>query len=270
MSVNVFSILEDLIKQFLSAVPHIVGALIFAFIGFLIAKAVSKVISTILRASGLDKVAERLNHMDMLQQYKIKIVPSSLLSRIIYYVLLMIFLIGATEILGMPVVSKLIGDLINYVPNLIAAAIVLLIGLFIADGLKGIALTTCKSLGIPSGKIIANFLFYFVFLTAAISALSQAKIDTDFIKSNLSILLGGTVAAFAIAYGLASRDAVANFLASFYVKPKFKVGDIITVSGFTGRIIQIDGNSATIQTDKSRIYIPLGKLAAENVEIHDN
>ena len=266
--INLFSILEDLLKRFFSAVPSIVGAILVAIVGYLIAKAIKKIVLFALHSVGIDKAAEKLNDIDIIRECKIKIVPSLILSKITYYIILLIFLIAATELLQMPAVSKLISDLINYIPNLISAAIVLVIGVLVADGLKNIALTTCKSLGIPSGKIISNFLFYFVFLTAAISALSQAKIDTDFIKSNLSIILAGGVAAFALAYGLASKEAMSNFLATFYLKPKIKEGDYITVLGNTGKIILLDSNSITLETADSKMIIPLGKLATEKIEIH--
>ena len=83
-----------------------------------------------------------------------------------------------------------------------------IIGLLIANGLKNIVYSTCKSIGIPSSNLISTFVFWFVFITALVSALSQAKIDTDFVKNNLSIILGGAVAAFAIGYGFASKDMI--------------------------------------------------------------
>jgi small-conductance mechanosensitive channel len=167
----------------------------------------------------------------------------------------------------MPVVSQLVHDLINYVPTLISAVIVLLFGLLIADTVKDATATACKSLGIPSGQVIANFLFYFIFLTALISALSQAKIDTDFIKSNLNILLGAGVGAFGLGYGLASKDMMSNFLASFYSRDKIKIGDLVAIDGVKGVIIDMDNTSLALQLEHSVVIIPLNKVATSKVEI---
>jgi small-conductance mechanosensitive channel len=137
-----------------------------------------------------------------------------------------------------------------------------------ADFLKNIVKTTCDSLGIPAAGVIANVVFYFVFLNISMITLAQAGIDTAFIESNLSIILGGIVLAFAIGYGLASRHIVANFLASFYNRDKIKVGDIISINGLKGEVVELDNTSMVLQAHEKRIIVPLNKLATEPVEVH--
>ena len=102
-----------------------------------------------------------------------------------------------------------------------------------------------------------------------VSALSQAHIDTDFIKSNLTVLLGAFAGAFALGYGLASKDLMSSILASFYHKDRFDLGDVITIEGVTGEIVEIDNASITLQTDGKRVVFPSSKLHSEKVEIHD-
>lgn len=263
-------ILEELLKKFFGAVPNLIAALSVALIGVLLAKAVSKLVTHIFELIGADKLADKLNEIELLNNYDLKIKPSRIIAKITHYLILLIFLIAATELLGMPAVSQLISDLINYVPNLISAIIVLIFGLFIGDTIKGIVLTTCKSFNLPSSNLIANFVFYFVFITAVISALGQAKIDTDFIKNNLTLIMGGGVAAFALGYGLAARDLMANFLSSFYSRAKFNVGDYIKVGDTEGVIMEIDNSSLLLETEDSQVVIPLSMLVKEKVTIKKN
>ncbi|TAK34679.1 MAG: mechanosensitive ion channel [Saprospiraceae bacterium] len=140
-------------------------------------------------------------------------------------------------------------------------------GIYLAEFVKNVVQAACNSLGIPSGKIIASFVFYLIFLTMTISALAQASIETALITSNLTVILGGVVLAFAIGYGFASKDTMANFLASFYSKNKIKVGDVIHLDGSTGKVIGLDSTSVTLQGDGKTIVIPLRKLTSEKVEI---
>jgi len=128
--------------------------------------------------------------------------------------------------------------------------------------------TTMKSLGISSAVMISNFIFYFLFVNIFIVALSQAEINTDFLSQNLSLIVGGIVAAFALAYGLASRDVVANYVASFYATKHIEIGDRITVDDITGVISNIDKATVELQTENSKVLIPLNKLMNQNVEIH--
>lgn len=263
----IFDILEKLLYDFASAIPSFVGAILVVFIGWLVAKFVAKVVKKVLARIGVDQLAEKLNEIQIVHKANIKIVPSVLLSKMLYYILLLIFMIAGTELLGMPAVSQLMSDIINYVPHLISAMIVLVIGLLVAEFIKNIILTATKSLNIPAGRFIASFVFYFLLITITMSALSQAKIQTEFITSNLSIILAGGVAAFAIGYGFASRDLMANFIASFYSKSKIKVGDVIAIDGAEGLVIALDATSFTLQSDGKKVIIPLSKLTSEKIEV---
>lgn len=173
----------------------------------------------------------------------------------------------AIGVLDMPVLAELIRDFIQFVPNLIAAFIILIAGILLADFLKNIVHTTCKSLGMPSAGIISAFVFYFVFINILIVALSQAKINTKFIEQNISIVIAGGVLAFSIGYGLSSKEIVSSFLASFYTKDRFKIGDKVRIQGVEGRILEFDKTSITLETEDRNVIIPLSKLIRENIEI---
>lgn len=267
---RILEILAQLFRDFMNAAPKVLGALIIFIIGWIIAKAIASIVKRILKSLQVDKLAAQLNEIDFVQKTNIKVVPSTILSKIIYYVLLLVFAIVATDQLGMPVVSNLVSDIISYIPNVIAAMIVLGVGLLIGDIVKNIVQTAMQSMGVPSAKIIATFLFYFIFLMTVITAVKQVGINTEFIQTNLSIIIAGGVLAFAIGYGLASKNMMANFLASFYSKGKFQVGDMIGLDGFKGEIIEIDSSSLVLLTEtKKKIIVPLSKLTAENVELYE-
>lgn len=266
---NFVEIFQNLIHQFASAIGQFLGAAIVFLIGYIIAKIVYRVVKKVLIGLGVDKIGDKLNDIDFVSQTNVKIKISEVLAKTLYYILLLLFTLAATEVLNMPAISNLVADIINYIPSLLSASIVLIIGIFIADFIKDIVATACKSLNIPAGNFIANFVFYFLFLTIGMSALNQAQFDTGFITQNLSIVLSGIVAAFAIGYGFASRDLMSNFIASFYSKKKVNVGDKIGIEGQIGTIIAMDSNAITLQAEGKKVLIPLSKLTSEKVEIYD-
>jgi hypothetical protein len=127
--------------------------------------------------------------------------------------------------------------------------------------------TVCLSIGITSGKMIASAVFYFLFVTVAVSALAQAKINTDFISSNLTVIIGSAALAFSFGYGLASRDLMANYLAGYYNRKKVRLGDDVRIIGVRGKVVVLDSTSLILQTTDRAIVIPLSKLTTEKVEI---
>ena len=137
----------------------------------------------------------------------------------------------------------------------------------VTDMLKKLVHTACASLNIPAAGLIANFVFYFVFINVAMITLSQAGIDTNFIQDNLSIILAGIVGAFAVGYGYASRPLIGNLLAAYYNKNKVKVGDTIAIDGVKGKVIELDNSTMTLEADDRKIVVPLNKLSSEKYEI---
>ena len=181
---------------------------------------------------------------------------------------MLIFIMMATDVLGMAVVSNMVSDLISYLPRLLSALVLFILGIYLAEFVKNIVYAACTALSIPSSRIIATFVFYLIFLTLTISAMAQASIDTALITSNLTVILGGVILAFSIGYGFASRDTMANFIASFYSKNKVKVGDMISIDGASGKVVAMDSISLTLQAEGKVIIIPLKKLTSEKVEIY--
>ncbi|NOT37459.1 MAG: mechanosensitive ion channel [Saprospiraceae bacterium] len=259
--------LRQILDGFIGVIPRIVGALIIFIIGFIIAKIVRRLVLETLKKLQIDRFADIINNSDFLANSKFKVFPSLILSSIIYYFMLLIFLVAATDILGIQALSSLISDIINWIPNLVTALAILMIGFILADSLKKTVVSTCKNLGIPSASFIGDALFYFILINVVISALGQAKVNTQFIGTNISILIAGLSLAFAIGYGLASKDVVANFLVSFYSKEKIKVGQKVRIDDSEGTIIDLDKTSLTLDCNDRTVVIPLNKLAKGKIEI---
>ena len=265
--VNIAELIQSLLLKFTAVIPNLFAAFLVFVIGYTLSRSLSKFVRLAIEKMGIDKLAAKLNDIDVVQKSKVEIKPSIVLSKLVSYVLMLVFTIAATDLLGMPAVSQLVSDLINYIPNLFSALIVLALGLVLADVLKKITITTCQSLGIAAAKMIGQGVFFFLFITLTISALAQAKVDTGFISSNLTVLLGAGAAAFAFGYGLASRDLISNFLAGYYSRQKVRIGDIIGLDGVRGEVVAMDSSSMTIWTSEHHVVIPMSKLTTEKLEI---
>jgi len=148
--------------------------------------------------------------------------------------------------------------------------IVLVVGTLIADMLKSVTQSALESLGIPSARMISSLVFYFLMINIVISALTAAQIDTAFLSQNISLVIGGIILAFAIGYGLASKASMSNFLASYYSKGKFDVGDTVTIDGVTGKIVEMDKSSLILIKDGgNKIVFPLNHVSNMKIEIHN-
>ncbi len=253
----------------LEVIPNLIKALAILLIGYIIAKVLAKIVRKLLVSIGADSLAERLNDIDLISKSNLRIVPSVLFSKLLYYLLMLVVLMASADALGIESVSELMNSIVNYLPKALSAFLVLLLGIFIADFVKKIVLATCQSLGIPAAKLIANAVFYFLFLNVIMITLKQAELQTAFMENNISIILAGIIFAFSIGYGLASRPLMANLLSAFYNKDRIRIGDVLTVENVKGEVIAIDSTTLTLQTDSTKVIIPLSKLSQEKFAIHD-
>ncbi len=265
---NLFPLLQDLLGEVSQAAVRFLGALLVALAGWILARIFSGIVRRLLERSGIDKLAERLNQVDLFSRYNIVIRPSLILARTIYYLLVFVFLVAAADVLDMPAVSDLVSDIINYIPFLISAILVFLLGILLADFLRTTVFHLFQSLKVPSAKLISDILFYFLIINVLIISLDQARMETQFVEGNLFILLAGIVLAFAIGYGLASRAMVANFLSALYNKDKIQLGDEITIDGVKGTIVYMDHISVVLKQGADQVVIPLSKLTSERFTLH--
>ena len=264
--INTFT---TLITQFIDFVPRIIGAAFIIAVGFGVAKALSVLVSKVLARVGFNRIGDRLTEIDFIKRLKTEIKLSEIVAKILYYFVLLIFLMAATETLGVSAITEMVKSLVDFIPRLIAAAIMLQVGVLVADALKGAVVTLCQSFNIASGKLLGMIVFFFFLIITLISALGQAGINTELLESSFNLLIGGVIFAFAIGYGMASRDVMANILSSFYSKNRFYEGQIIRVGDTKGQIIRMDNTSLTLQTGDTVTVIPLQSLQSQNVEVFD-
>lgn len=260
-------VLTQFLAKFSDAIPKIAMALIILVIGRFIANLACKIMRRILVAMQVDRMTEQLNDIDLVQRSGARVELSGILSSMVYYVLMLGFIIFATDMLGIPAITAMVRDVIDYLPALFSALILFLLGLYLADIFRKVVFTTLRSMGVASAKMIATGVFYFLFLVMGVSALAQAKINTGFIASSLTVIIGAGALAFAFGYGMASRDLVSSYLAGFYNRNKVRIGDDVRIIGVRGKVVLMDATSMILQTPERAIVIPLNKLTTEKVEI---
>lgn len=266
--VDLTSVFQDLLTKFISGVPSVFMALLVFLVGLFVAKVISKMIERLLKSIKIDELGDKLNEVDIVNKANVEIKLSKVFAKVFYYVLVLFFAIAATEILGLPVLSELVMDVFNMIPNLIVAGIILVVGILLADAIRKVVKTACESLGIPSAKLISLLLFYFILINVIVSAMTQAKIETEFFSQNITMVIGGAVFAFAIGYGLASKQTVGNFIASGYVSNRVKIGDSINVQGHKGTVVDMDKSSVTLDTGSSKVHVPLHMIGNGVIEVN--
>jgi small-conductance mechanosensitive channel len=247
--------ITNLINQFVEFVPRFIFAAFILLIGYLVAKGLAIIIKKVLEKVGFDKIGDKLNEVGIVKQLQTEVKLSQIVSKVVYYFIMLGF------------ITSLVEKLVNFVPQLIVAAIMLQIGVLVAEAIKNAVVSICKSFNVPSAKLIGNIVFAFFLVITLISALGQAGINTELLESSFNLILGGIILAFAVGYGFASRDILSNILSSFYNKNRYREGQTIEIDGVKGQIVALDSTTLTLQTGSTKTVFPLHLLETKKVEI---
>ncbi len=258
---------SKLIEQFSTFTSNLISAIVILLVGWIVAKTTSLIIKNVLSRVGIDKIGDRIKEIDAIKKFNLDFKLSKVISLIVYIFILLFLSVSAADKLGVPAISSMFLTLVNFIPKVIVASVMTLLGLFLSDLARNFVVSLCKSFNIASGKLIGMGVFFFLLFITVILALGQAGINTALLESSFNIIIGGMVFAFSIGYGLASKDILLNIMSSFYSKNKFSEGQVIEISGVKGKILKIDNTSLILDTNGSQTIFPLKVLQSEKVTI---
>ena len=255
-------------NNLMAAIPNIIGAILIVLVGWLVARLLTSGLSRLLKVAKFDQLSDKIKFSEFLEKANVSMSPSKLIGKFIYWILMLLVIIAASDAMGWEAVSFEISKLLGYLPNLLVAIIIFAAGAYIAMFVRDLIKGATGSLGISSGKVISTVVYYLLLIVVILTALSQAGVDTTIITANLLIIIGAVLATAAISYGFASKDILANILASFFSRRTFKVGMEIEVNGIRGKIVSVDNISVTILNNQGeKEIIPSHMLVTNKVKV---
>jgi len=250
--------------------PSILTAIVIMLIGWIVARSLSYLVFKGIQLSKLENLASKAIGKNITQQEDSKWSLAIVLKKIVYYTVLLLFAVFASEVLGWQVVTQELSKLIAYLPKLFSAVIIFLIGLYIAGFIRKALHMGTASFNIQGSSIISTLVFYVLMTLITVTALSQAGIDTGAVTANFLIIIGSIFLSFAVAFGLGARDLLRNMVAGLYARRSFYVGQHILIDGMEGNIEQINTINFILGMKDMKVSIPIAKLLDEKVVIYND
>lgn len=247
--------------------PKLFIAIVILFIGWLVAFVARWIIRKALKTAKIDQLAEKIKLEEVARGIGIKSPFSKVISSIVYWIIFLVFLIVAADYLEVASISAGIKTVIAYIPTVITALIVFLVGMVVSTIVKKAVYSITSSIGLSGAQAISNIVYYLMAILVGITAMNQAGIETKLITTYLIMIMGSMLLAFAVAYGVASKDLVGNILSSYYGKDKFKIGQKVKIGDITGEIEKIDNLSVILKNSDKKIIIPSKRFLSEEVQI---
>lgn len=204
---------QNLADGVIGFVPLLVVAIIIIILGWVVGAALSKVIEQIVRAIKLDKALAAAGLDALSSKAGFRLNSGRFLGELIKWFTIVVFLVAAFEILGLSQVNQFLqGVVIGYIPQVIAAILILLIAVVLADVLQKTVIASAKAANLSAANFLGSITKWAIIVFAILAALFQLGIGATFIQTLFTGFIVALSLAFGLAFGLGGRGAAAEYL----------------------------------------------------------
>lgn len=206
--------LEEGITQLYVFLPRLLAAIGILMAGFAIAKMVERGTDHLLHRIGFDRWMSEGGVTEALERAGTRLDPSSVLAKLVFWIVMLLVILVAADVLGVQAVNALFAELVAYIPNVIAAVVVLVLGILLGEFVKDLVLASAG--GLPGGPTLGRSAKAAVILLAVFMALEQLDIAQDIVLVFFIAVVGAGALAAGIAFGLGGRDIAAEISRNAY------------------------------------------------------
>lgn len=263
-SAIVRSTLLSSLQRVVGFLPNLLSAVLILLIGWGLALLISRLLHRAFLSLRLDDLAARRGLTGTLADIGIDIPPSAIVSGFSFWLILLLMLEPLTEALRLSYLSGAVARLLGYIPSVLAAALILILGLSFARLISGSVTRTGKAAGLEYSGALGALARYFLSLIVIIITLAQLGVQTAILTVIFAVILLSIGIASALAFGSGSKAAVANILAGAFIRDHFPAGREIEVQGVKGVVVAVNTVGTTVDSNGRTVTVP-NAILMENV-----
>jgi hypothetical protein len=213
--INIFlGSLNQFWLQVINFLPRLLAVVVILFAGWLIARASKAGTRRLLELAHFDKIASRSGLEAFLKHDEIDLTLAGIISQLVYWMVILLFIITAANALGLNEVSRMLQALAGYLPEVIVAILVMIFGTLLGRFVNRLVFTWLYGINFSGALAISTSAEYAIQIFALFVALEQLGLGTKILTALFVIVFGAISLALAIAFGLGGREWAADIIAS--------------------------------------------------------
>jgi len=266
---EVSSALQSAFQPVINLLPSVVAMFAVLAVGYIAARLVARGADALAKRIGLDGAAERSGLSASMKKVGIERGLSAIVAQLVFWLLMCVFVVAAFNLLNLPSLTAATQKLVDYIPKLMAATTVVLIGLLIASFLRGVIATAADRIGISYADRLASGAYYILALMTFIAAFDQLEIQFALLNQLILIAFGALALGVGLSVGLGGRDVAGGIMSGYYVRQRMRSGDSVNVAGIEGVVREVGPVATVIETTvdglTQRHTVPNSKMLNEAV-----
>ncbi len=254
------SAMSEMSRTTAAFAPRLVAAILLLLLGWLVARLLGAITRRLLRRIGLDTASTRLRVRETLDQAAIRSDPSALVGRLVFWLVLLGFLLSAVEALGLSAVTASIGRLLGYLPNLVAALVLVLLGVLAGRLARNVVASAAAAADFGPAARLGAAAQVGVVLLVTVLALEQIGIETEILVSLLTALVAASALTVGLSFALGARPVVTHILAGHFLRQSLAAGGSVEVEGRRGVVERVGPVETLLRDERGSWSIPNGRL----------
>ncbi len=204
--------LEGAVSTLVSVLPILVGCVLVLVVGWVLSSLLARGVAALLHAIKFNELARRSGFADFVRNMGVRQDASWFVAGIAKWFVRLITLVVAFDLLGLPAVSAVFQQLLLWLPNLLVALVVLVVGGLAAKALARLVRGATAEAGFSNPDALALVTKVAVWVFAVVVAVNQVGIASELINTLLIGVVGALALAAGLAFGLGGRDRAAEIL----------------------------------------------------------
>ncbi len=205
---------------FLAFIPSLIGAILVFLIGWFVAIGIGKLVAEILTRARLNQFFERAGWKAALEKAELKVNPSDFVGAIVKWILVIVFLLVAVEILGLVEFAGFLKSILAYLPNVIVAVLILIVTVIVVDVVEKIVRATVEGIRVGYGHLVSAIIKWSIWIFAILAILHQLGVARPFMETLFTGIVAMLVLAIGISFGLGGKEVAAEILQDLRKKLK--------------------------------------------------
>ncbi len=201
--------LLELWSRFIGFLPALVGALLVFLLGLVAAVALGKAAEKIVGLLRIDYVLEKMRVGKKLEQAGLELRISKIFGELVKWFLILVFLMAATDILGLDQVTGFLNSVILYLPNVVVAIVILAVAFLLSNLVYDIVKGSTKAAGIVSARLLATLSKWAIVVFGLLAALLQLGIAVSLVNTIFIGIMAALSLAIGLAFGLGGKEEAA-------------------------------------------------------------
>ena len=210
--------LQETLAQLWEFVPALLGAAVVLFAGYLLAKLVQKGAGRLLRRIHLNDVLRKGGVIQAVDRTGMHFNPTRVVANLLFWLVMFTVMLIAANALGLDSLAQVFSELVSYIPSVIAAIVIVILGIVLGDFVEGLIMASTSAL--PGGPTLARAGKAGVILLAVFMSLQELGVATEIVTTAFAIIFGAIALALALSFGLGNRDLAGEVTRAWYEKYK--------------------------------------------------